>query len=102
MLRRTKTAGYAVAGMCTLTPRNDGVMTEPNRTTYNSTLTGAGWAAANGIDYIIDLASQATMGNPATCSNTTYYQDGVHPTEVGYALLAPIYLSGINALVALL
>ena len=97
-----KTSGYDLAAMCTLLPRNDGVMTEPNRTAYNSTLTGAGWAAANQIDCIIDLAGQAIMGNYANCSDSTYYVDGVHPTTAGYALLAPIWLAGINALVALL
>lgn len=98
-----KSAGYTLAGMCTLLPRGDGVMTEPNRTAYNSTLTGAGWAAENDIDYIIDLASQAIMGNPANCTNLTYYQsDTIHPTVAGWALLAPIYLAGVNALIALL
>jgi hypothetical protein len=97
-----KQAGYALAAMSTLLPRNDGVMTEPNRTAFNSTITGAGWAAANGIDYIIDLASQTIMGNPANCSNTAYYSDGVHPTALGASLPAPIFLAAVNAMIAML
>jgi hypothetical protein len=97
-----KAAGYDLVGMCTLLPRNDGVMTEPNRTTYDSTLTGVGWAAANQIDFICDLASDSIMGDPANCSNTMWYVDGVHPTTAGYARLAPIYLASILAAVATL
>lgn len=97
-----KTAGYALIAMCTLLPRNDGAMTQANWTGYNSTITGAGWAAANGIDYIIDLNSQAQMGVWANAGDTTYYSDGIHPTVYGAGLLAPIYLAGINAMIALL
>jgi hypothetical protein len=73
-----------------------------NRLAFNSLITVAGWAAANGIDAIIDLAAQTIMGNPANCSNMTFYVDGVHPTVAGATLLAPIYLAGIDALIGLL
>jgi hypothetical protein len=85
-----KTAGFDFTVMGTLLPSNGGVLSEPNRTAYNSLLTDSGWRASHGIDYVVDLASETTMGNPATCSNTTYYVDGTHPTTAGYALLAPI------------
>lgn len=88
-----KTAGFDLCAMATLLPRNDGPLTEPNRTGYNALLTDSSWRGSHGIDYVLDLASETTMGNPATCSNATYYQDGIHPTTAGHALLAPIAAS---------
>lgn len=88
-----KTAGFDFCAMATLPPRNDGVMTETNRTAYNAFLTDSSWRASNGIDYLIDLAGETTMGNPSTCSNATYYSDGLHPTTAGHALLSPIAAS---------
>lgn len=101
-LRRT--AGYNSLGMCTLLPRKDGTMSEVNRLSYNATLTGGGWAAGHGIDFIINLDSEATMGNPASCDNATYYEQvtKVHPTAAGHLLLAPIYLAAVNAAIAAL
>jgi lysophospholipase L1-like esterase len=95
-----KTAGFDLCAMTTLLPRNDGPMTEPNRTAYNSLLTDASWRASNNIDYVVDLASEATMGNPATCANTTYYIDGIHPTSTGHALLASIAASVWSTILA--
>ncbi len=48
-----KTAGYSRIAMSTVLPRGDGTMTQGNWASFNSTITGNGWAAANGIDYII-------------------------------------------------
>lgn len=42
----------------------------------------------------------STVDNPVNFSNTEWYVDGVHLTTAGLALLAPIYLVGINALIA--
>jgi hypothetical protein len=103
-----KAAGYDLAMMTTLLPRGDGVMTEPNRLAYNSTLTGAGWAAANGIDYIVDFASDSIMGNPANLpvnngGITTYFNsDNIHPTTVGQARLVPILAPVMNQILATL
>jgi lysophospholipase L1-like esterase len=88
-----KTAGFDICAMTTLLPRNDGPLTESHRNEYNALITNSSWRATNGIDYAVDLASEATMGNPATCANTTYYIDGIHPTSTGQALLAPIAAS---------
>lgn len=89
-------AGYAlVAGLCTVLPRNDGDENETNRAAYNALLTSSSWRNSNGIDFVIDLASEATMGLLATCADTTYYSDGVHPTQAGHALLEPIYAAAV-------
>lgn len=98
--RDRKTAGYDRVLMATLLPRSDNVVSEPNRTAYNARLTDASWRGTHGIDGVIDLASEPTMGNRANCSNTTYYVDGIHPTFAGYTLLAPIYKAAIDAIIA--
>jgi hypothetical protein len=90
-------AGYTlICGLCTVLPRNDGLSSETNRASYNSLLTSSIWRAANNTDFVIDLASEPTMGLLATCANTTWYVDGVHPTAAGAALLAPICLSSVT------
>jgi hypothetical protein len=108
MCAARKTAGFDLAMMTTLLPRGDGVMTEPNRLAYNSTLTGVGWAASNGIDYIVDFASDSIMGNPANLpvnngGVTTYFNsDNIHPTTVGHARLVPILTPVMNTILATL
>lgn len=79
-------------------------LTEPNRLLYRSTLITPGWAAANRVDGIFDLAGDATMGNPATISNATYYEQvtQTHPTTAGAAILAPIWKATLDAAIAAL
>jgi hypothetical protein len=84
-----RTAGADLIALCTLLPRDDATMTEPNRLEYNSNLTNASWRLANGIDYVFDLAADPVMGVFANCSNITYYQaDKVHPQDLGSGLIA--------------
>lgn len=69
--------------------------TDANRTAYNS------WLVANWntfADGLADVASDATMGNPANTSNTTYFADGTHPTATGHALIAPYFATAISGL----
>ena len=89
------TAGADAVLRTTLLPRNDGLLTEPNRLTFNTLV-----PTVTTYNVIVDLASQSTMGNPSTCGNTTYYVDGVHPTSAGAALLAPILLTAVTNLVS--
>ncbi len=100
-----KTAGYNLVGICTLLPRSSG-MIEANRLGYNALVMDSSWRSGHGIDFAIDLASQAIMGDPANTTNATYYDQnpvaGIHPTAAGHALLAPIYLAGVNAAIAML
>jgi|SRR5580692_9123580 hypothetical protein len=89
-----RTAGFDEIVLCTLLPRGDGVMTEPNRLAYNSNLTNSSWRTANSIDGVLDLASDAIMGNPANLPvnnggvDTYFLSDNVHPTPLGSGLLA--------------
>ena len=101
-----KTAGWDAVAMSTLLPRGDGLMTEPNRAAYNNTLTGAGWAATHGIDYIIDFASDSIMGAssnlPVNGGSSLYYSsDSIHPTSAGQARLVPIFSAVMASVLAL-
>jgi hypothetical protein len=89
-------AGYALKfGVCTGLPRNDALEQEANRSAFRALANDPTWRAANNVDFVIDLAAEPTMGLLATCSNTTYYSDGVHPTQAGHAVLAPIYAAAV-------
>lgn len=54
-----------------------------------------GWAAAHGIDAIADFAASPVMGPDEAARNKALYVDGIHPTDRGYELLAPIYGAAI-------
>jgi lysophospholipase L1-like esterase len=91
MAQARRTAGYDLIGLCTILPRTDaaGPMIDSNRVAYNTLLTDSSWRSSNGIDYVIDLAGETTMGNIANTTNATYYNsDNIHPTDTGSALLA--------------
>lgn len=68
------------------------------RDTVNPILTGAGWAAAHGVDAIADIAADPTTGVDAAGCNTTYYSDGTHPTDATIAIWEPIYAAAVNGL----
>lgn len=60
---------------------------ETERLNYNALVT----ANAAGADYVLDLASNPTMGTGTAASNTTLYVDGTHLTTLGdsYVVGAP-------------
>jgi hypothetical protein len=97
-----KTAGFDLCAMTTLLPRLDtATMVESNRLAYNTLLRDSSWRASNGIDFLVDIASEATMGDPANVSNTTYYGDGMtHPTTFGYSLIAVVAASEWTTILA--
>lgn len=61
------------------------------RATINSNLR-ANWASF--ADGLADFAADPTMSNPVF----PQYSDGLHPSSMGHALLAPIAAAAINAL----
>jgi lysophospholipase L1-like esterase len=65
------------------------------RATANATIRT--WVGTH-ADAIMDFGSDSIMGADATASNTTYFQDGTHPTGAGHALLAPYLVTAINSL----
>ena len=64
---------------------------DPQRDALNAILTQPGWARAHGIDALADFALSPEMGVDGEAADTTYFADGIHPTNLGYATLAPIY-----------
>jgi lysophospholipase L1-like esterase len=66
-------------------PRNAASPDETNREAYNALLSSN--APTYGYQEV-PLGTDTVMGQAGQWSNTTYYQDGIHPTAVGQALLA--------------
>lgn len=85
MAQSRRTAGFDLIGLCTLLPSQS--MVEANRLEYNGCLTSSSWRTSHGIDYVIDLAAETTVGNPANVSNATWYVDGLHYTDASCTLL---------------
>lgn len=77
-----KTLGYKVI-VTTMLPR--GADVEGSRTSLNSLLR-ANWSTF--ADALSDPASDSRIGDAGDFSDTTYYSDGVHMTNAGYAIVA--------------
>jgi hypothetical protein len=73
-----------------------GAFSAGRRNTINAIFTGAGWAAANGVDAICDFAADPTIGTDAAGNDTTYYSDGIHPTQVTHNIMQSIYAGVVN------
>lgn len=56
------------------------------------------WKSTYSVDAIFDLASELLLGGIDAANNTTYFLDKIHPTIAGFALAAPIWLAGLNAM----
>jgi lysophospholipase L1-like esterase len=63
--------------------------------TYNG-LVRTNWSSI--ADGLADIQSSDVMGPFSATSNTSLYPDGVHPSDLGYTYLAPIFASAVNAL----
>lgn len=64
---------------------------------FNAILRRPGWIAAHGIDALADFAASPVMGPDAAAKDTTLFVDGIHPTDKGYEILAPIYGAAVAA-----
>jgi lysophospholipase L1-like esterase len=59
----------------------------------------AGWGSF--ADYMADVGSDATIGNVANVTNTTYFNaDHLHLTAAGYAIIAGYEQTAVNAVIA--
>jgi hypothetical protein len=108
MAAERKARGCDLVGLSTLLPRDTAWMTEVDRLAYNSAITAPGWAAAHNVDFIMDFAGDAIMGNPANLpmnngGDTTWYQaDSTHPTDAGQARLATVAATYLDPIIAAL
>ncbi|MDJ1494144.1 SGNH/GDSL hydrolase family protein [Cytophagaceae bacterium DM2B3-1] len=96
LCQTAKAKGFKVVA-CTVLPRSDGGGSfETNRQTVNTNIR-TNWATFS--DGLADFGADTTIGVVGADSNTTYYQDGVHPTQAGHNILASILypvISGIS------
>jgi hypothetical protein len=81
--------------VCTLLPSNRYAAFNTDRATVNNALRG--WVGVH-CDALVDFAADATMGPDSACTNTTYYMDGIHPTEAGHNILMPIWKQVIDGM----
>ena len=85
----------AIVVLCTLPPRADAAH-NVRRNAVNSTIRT--WVGTF-CDVICDFAADPTYGTDAAGSNTSFYPDGVHPTNTLQSVwLEPMYRAVINAL----
>lgn len=87
-----KSAGWKVV-VCTIISD-----CSANVNTRRAPVNGAIRADNSFYDALADFGGDAIMGADATCSNTTYFSDGVHPTAAGYTILAPLSSASISSL----
>lgn len=89
-----KAAGWKVV-VATLTASSE---SPGERDTFNS-LVRANWTGY--ADALADVAADSVMGCTGCQNNGTYYQDGVHPTAAGEALVAPYFTAALRSLGAI-
>ncbi len=94
-----KAAGWDKIVIQTILSRTDSLQDDPWRNAYNAIITAPGWAAANGIDGVVNFAADPIMGvNSAPDVYPAYFLDQVHPNTAGHTRLEPYFRSIINAL----
>ena len=94
------TAGWDKIVVGTMLPRTVGgggqATFDAQRAIFNAAVTGE----TLGVYWhgVSDFAAEATMGPDGANLNATYYAaDGVHPTDAGHALLAPVATAALDA-----
>lgn len=94
--RAMRTLGYKVIAW-TILSRTLPESHEANRAAFN------GWLRAHYGEFADDLCDAAAipeLGAPGASTNTTYFQDGTHPTAAGQALIAPLIKATVLRLAA--
>jgi hypothetical protein len=97
-----RAAGWYVVLM-TLLPRSTAgyeAIRNANNAEIRTWATGGTLYPGIHADAIVDFANETIMDNVATTADTTYYSDGVHPTDAGHILLEVVYRNVINAIPA--
>lgn len=86
--------------LCTTIKRSENAALNSRINDYN-VLMRANYASV-GVDALADFEAEVSVVNISTgdTTNTTYYTDGVHITETTHALLAPVFLTALNSVMA--
>lgn len=88
-----RAAGAKVVVLTCIARSNHDAAEETVRTDYNT------WIRANWTtfaDKLVDVANEPEFDAQADTSNLTYYGDGVHLTDAGYAIIAAKVYAAIN------
>ena len=94
-IQYVQSLGYTVLVPTTIPRQALTAPQEAERITYNGLITGG--AATNGYT-AIDVTTLTHFQVQADASNSTYYADGIHPTNAGGAILAGYLSTFINEL----
>lgn len=103
-----KAAGWDRILLGTLPHRGDGSIADFDgyKNTYNGIIKGTGWAAANGVDAIVDCTSIAEISSDGASANGSYNAywnaDNVHLTDAGMELWKVPWQTAIEAQIAAL
>jgi lysophospholipase L1-like esterase len=111
LCQTARAAGWKVVA-ATILPRSDTQASvsptfEADRQSFNAAVlstalsggTVFGSTYSRFADAVADPASDSTIGQQGQSDNTTYYQDKVHPTAAGAAILANYYATAIQGLI---
>lgn len=104
VIANARTAGMTKIGIVTCLPRSTWIGTPAPwvqaqaynadvQANYNVSRASGGY----GADFIVDVASDPTMGNISNTTNVALYTDGLHPSSAGWVILAPYYSNALNA-----
>ncbi len=88
-----RAAGATKILLGTILPRGDAAF-EVDREKINSAIRASGHLGADGV---ADVAANKTIGQANQNTNTTYYEDGIHPNDVGYQIIAEIWQKALNS-----
>ena len=91
-----KAGGYDRIILCTELPSTSAGY-NAWRNALNAIYTGASWTTNNGIDALCRLDQIAGMGADADASGTNY-ADGLHPSNAGQILIAPVWAATVNGI----
>ncbi len=92
-----RAAGWKVV-VGTILPRssaNAGAAFEADRQTVNTSIR-TNWATF--ADALADVGADATIGAAGAETNTAYYSDAIHPTTLGYEIVASYFRTAFTAL----
>jgi hypothetical protein len=88
-------AGYSGIVVGTILSRGDGIIAnfEAYRQGYNAILRTPDWQNAVGAQAfaLSDFGNEPTIGAANACFDSTLFSDKIHPTDLGYTYMSPLY-----------
>ena len=92
-------AGYSGIVVGTILSRGDNIIAdfETYRQGYNKILRTPEWRDGIGAQAfaVADFGNEPTIGAPGACNDTTLFSDTIHPTDLGYTYMSPLYAAAV-------